>query len=524
MTPFLVHHFLERSADRTPSHPFLIQEGESATYGDIECGANRFAHFLLREGMHPGDRVGLLCNNSPVYVEAYYGILKAGCVAVPLNTAADGEGLMGTIEDCQARALIVGPRFERPVSQAIGKLPELEMLVMPDPGRLKTIPAHIRSARLEEIGAIEDCSRPDLPLTDRGNAAIIYTSGSTGKPRGATLTHLNICTNTRSIVSYLGLDESDRVLQVLPFYYVYGQSLLNTHAACGGTVVIENRFLFPNTALDTLENERCTGFSGVPSTFSILLNRSNFAERKLEHLRYITQAGGAMSPEHTRRLMGLLSGRKIFVMYGATEASARLSYVPPEQLAAKVGSIGIAIPNVELRVLRDDGSEAAVGEEGELVAQGSNIMSGYWGDAEETALVLGPEGYRTGDLGRRDEDGYFFVVGRKKDMIKAGAHRISAKEIEHAVLEYPQVHEVAAIGIPDELLGEKIRIYVVMLDGDSGEKAGLTKFLKQRLPPYKVPASIEFVNDLPKNESGKVMKQVLIKEAAATMSAGDAEV
>ncbi len=514
MAAYLVHHLLEKVADAEPERVFLLQQGKSATYGEVEAGANRVAQTLLAHGIRRGDRVGLLGHNSFFYVEAYYGILKAGAIAVPLNTAADGPGLRQLLSDCEARALIAGPRFDKVVAAAIEALPDLELLVAPDPARLGTVPAHIRALGFAELEGAGN-ERPAGPLTDLDVASIIYTSGSTGKPRGATLSHLNISANTRSIVSYLGLGADDRVLSVLPFYYVYGKSLLNTHAAAGGSLVIENRFMFPNTALDSLENERCTGFSGVPSTFAILLNRSNLAERKLEHLRYVTQAGGAMSPEHTRRLMEVLSGKQIFVMYGATEASARLTYLDPAALPDKVGSIGRAIPNVEVRVLKDDGSEAAVGEQGELVARGSNMMSGYWGDPEETAKVLGPEGYRTGDLGRRDEEGFLYVVGRKKDMIKAGAHRISAKEIEDAVLEYPEVHEVAVIGVPDELLGETIRAYVVLRDGAEGDKAAFERFLKKRLPAYKVPASVIVRPDLPKNESGKIMKEALRKQARA---------
>jgi acyl-CoA synthetase (AMP-forming)/AMP-acid ligase II len=217
-----------------------------------------------------------------------------------------------------------------------------------------------------------------------------------------------------------------------------------------------------------------------------------------------------MSPELTRRLMAALPGKRIFVMYGATEASARLSYLDPEELPRKVGSIGKAIPNVELKVLRADGTEAEVGEEGEIVAQGANIMSGYWGDPEATAQVLDEHGYHTGDLARRDEEGFFTVVGRKKDFIKCGAHRISAKEIEEVMLELQEIHEVAVIGVPDETLGEKIRAVVVFREGSEMEAKALERAVKKKLPAYKVPGEFEVRDDLPKNESGKIMKRALL--------------
>ena len=219
-----------------------------------------------------------------------------------------------------------------------------------------------------------------------------------------------------------------------------------------------------------------------------------------------------MSPELTRRLMEALPGKQIFIMYGATEASARLSFLSPEELPRKIGSIGKAIPNVELRVLRSDGSQAETGEHGEIVARGSNIMSGYWGDPEATAEALDEHGYHTGDIAYRDEEGFFFVVGRKKDFIKAGAHRISAKEIEETILESREVHEVAVIGIPDEILGERICAVVVPRDDRELDTAALEKTLKAKLPAYKVPSEFRLRDDLPKNESGKIMKALLREE------------
>jgi acyl-CoA synthetase (AMP-forming)/AMP-acid ligase II len=507
---FLVQHLLEQAAQKSPEHPFLVHDSLSTSYGEMETAANRLARLLIREGLSRGDRVGLLAQNSRFYVQAYYGILKAGGIAVPLNTAANGATLAGFLTACRARMLIAGPRFEKPAAAAVAAGASLEVVMVEAPEGLPTLPPEVRGLALDERCPSEAPDPPPCPaLTDLDVASIVYTSGSTGTPQGATLSHLNLLSNTRSIVGYLGLTPADRVLEILPFYYVYGKSLLNTHAAVGGTVVVENRFLYPNVALDTLEGERCTGLSGVPSTFAILLNRSNLAERRLAHLRYVTQAGGAMSPELTRRLMAALPGKRIYIMYGATEASARLSYLDPEDLPRKVGSIGKAIPNVELKVLRRDGTEAEVGEAGEIVARGANIMSGYWGDPEGTAEVLDEHGYHTGDLARRDEDGTFTIVGRKKDFIKCGAHRISAKEIEEVIIELPEIHEVAVIGIPDETLGEKIKAVVVFREGCEIEPKTLERTLKRKLPAYKVPGEIEVRGDLPKNESGKIMKQAL---------------
>jgi acyl-CoA synthetase (AMP-forming)/AMP-acid ligase II len=518
--PFLVHHLVEQSAERDPGAPFVVHEQTAASYGEVCERARAWAALLSREGVRRGDRVGLLARNGFFYVEAYYGILAAGGIAVPLNTALDGRGVKQLLADCGARVLIAGPGFAPIVEAGVAGVGSLQQVIGTEDACRAAEAAGVACLPAEAVDQARGLPVPDGPPVDLDVASIIYTSGSTGRPRGATLSHRNICANTFSIVSYLELTPQDRVLVLLPFYYVYGKSLLNTHAAAGGSVAIENRFLFPNTALDTLERERCTGLSGVPSTFAILLDRSNVGERRLEHLRYLTQAGGAMSPEHTRRLLELLPRQKLFVMYGATEASARLSYLDPGELPEKIGSIGKAIPNVELRVLGEGGREAAPGEVGEIVARGSNIMSGYWNDPEETARVLGPEGYHTGDLAKRDEDGFLFVVGRKKDMIKSGAHRIAAKEIEEAIVEHPDVHEAAVIGEPDELLGEVVAAYVVFQRDASDESGGLTAFLKARLAAYKVPARIRKLKELPKNESGKIMKQALRERASMHAGAG----
>lgn len=507
MSAELVHELLAASAARDPSRELVVEPKARASYGEIAASSWRLANLLARLGVAPGDRVALLAQNSRLYVEAYYGILAAGAVAVPLNTAADPAMLEKLLADCGARVLIAGPRMLRLVQKAAARLAGVRHLLGNDPARIKDLPPHVTAVDLGEAAA-EAATPPAISLEPADRASIIYTSGSTGAPRGVVLTHRNIVANTRAIVAYLGLTPSDRVLQVLPLYYVYGKSLLNTHVAAGGAVVLENRFQYPNIALDTLEAEACTGFSGVPSSFAILLDRSNLGERALPSLRYVTQAGGAMSPALIRRLIEALPRQAIYIMYGATEAAARLAYLPPAELAGAIGSIGRAIPGVELRVERADGAECEVDEVGELVARGPNIMQGYWNAPEETAAALTADGgYKSGDLARRDARGLLYIVGRAKQMIKSGGHRISPQEIEDALAEHEAIREVAVIGVPDALLGELIKaVYVADSELDDKTLAG---FLASRLPPYKVPRLYQRIEALPKNESGKVMKQAL---------------
>jgi acyl-CoA synthetase (AMP-forming)/AMP-acid ligase II len=357
---------------------------------------------------------------------------------------------------------------------------------------------------------------PPVDVSEDDPAVIVYTSGSTGKPHGAVLRHGNILANTRSIVRYLELHREDRAVVVLPFPYVYGASLLHTHVAVGGSLVLHGSTVFPNKILDAIAENEATGFAGVPSTFAILLHRSDIASRRFPTLRYVTQAGGPMPPAHVRRLVEALPGTRVIVMYGATEASARLTWLPPEHLERKLGSIGVPIPDVELRIRREDGSEAATDEVGEIVARGPNIMAGYWGDPAGTAEVLDGAGFHTGDLGRRDADGFFWVVGRRREMIKSGAHRISPREIEDVLLLDPAVEEAAVVGRPDEVLGEVVIAHVTARPGKHPSSEGLKRLCQERLPAAKVPVEVHVRESMPRNAAGKVDKLAL----RATASAG----
>ena len=503
----LIHEFLEESASSRPGATALVHGDERTSYAELERASRRAAGALRRAGVRPGDRVGLLAANSRLYVEAYYGVLMSGGVAVPLHASAD-EGTVGrALADCGARALIAGGELRRVAREAAAHAGIRSVFVAGNPPEGSAGP--VADIPWEEALSIEAHDLPSVPRDAADRAMIVYTSGSTGRARGAVLRHENVVANTRSIVSYLELSSGDRALVVLPFPYVYGKSVLNTHIAVGGTVIIENRFLYPQVVLDTLEREAATGFAGVPSTFAILLNRTNLARRVLPSLRYVTQAGGAMAPELLRRLIDALPGKRIFVMYGATEASARLTYLPPEDLPRKVGSVGRAIPGVSVQVLNPDGSRARTGEMGEIVASGPNVMEGYWGDPEETARVLGPEGLRTGDLGWLDAEGYLWIAGRSREMIKSGGHRLHPKEVEDVLYEHPSVHEAAVVGVDDELLGQALKAYVVAKAGAVLDTEHLREFAARRLPSYKVPKSVEVVDDLPKSAAGKIMRREL---------------
>jgi long-chain acyl-CoA synthetase len=508
----MVHQFLERSARATPAAIAVVDSQREMSYADLDALANRFANVLLFEGVRRGDRVVLALDNSVELAAAYFGVLKAGGIGVPLPVARRNDRLGKAIADCRPRVcLIDAATAADPL--ACQDFASSTALVVGSHGPLPACGFRAIEPLLEAAG--------DSPAGVRGVdvdlALIIYTSGSTGDPRGVMLTHRNIVSNTRSIVQYLRLTNRDRVMCVLPFHYVYGLSLLNTHIAVGGSIVIDNRFAFPNVVLSNMQAHAVTGLAGVPSTFALLLHRSNLETTPLPELRYVTQAGGAMPV--SRVVEWLERGPKVpfYVMYGATEASARLTYLDPAQLPNRAGSIGRAIPNVEILIVREDGTRAPAGETGELVARGSNIARGYWNDPAETSARFDVVGYHTGDLGYADEEGFIYLVGRRHDMIKVGANRVGSKEIEEVISEYPGVNEVAVIGTLHDILGEVPVAFISLRDDSAGfDHDAVMAFLRARLPAYKMPDRLIIRSELPKIAGvGKIDKTSLRAQLGA---------
>jgi len=498
----LVHHHLEVQADKQPGKTAVFHGGETATYSDIEKKANRVANFLIENKIKTGDRVLVVIENSIENIAAYYGILKAGGISVEVHDRSAKPEIEYYLENSGAKFCLLS-RATAPKLSGISCRtiigPETEF---DNPGG-----EYIFSS---EIDSMPD-TRPAADVKPENLAAIVYTSGSTGKPKGVMLTHGNLVANTKSIVSYLGLTPEDRAMSILPFYYVYGKTVLNTHFRSGGSIVINNRFAFPNSVIDEMVKKEVTLFAGVPSTFAILLNRSNFSKTDIPSLRIVTQAGGAMAPALIRRLLEVLKHARLYVMYGATEASARISYLPPERLTDKLGSIGIPIPDVELSVRDDHGNMVAPFMEGNICAKGPNIMQGYWNDAIETAKAIKDWGLVTGDLGYMDDEGFFFLTGRKKQMLKIGGERVSPKEIEDTIIESPDVHEAAVIGKPDELLGEVPAAYIVPVDAKTFNLEELAAHVRSRLAAHKQPKEWNIMKGLPKKPSGKIDKEALKK-------------
>ncbi|MCP4650125.1 MAG: acyl--CoA ligase [PVC group bacterium] len=491
----LIHDFLRNSAKRFPDKPAVIHQKSEYTFSQLDAWSDTFALSLLAKGVERGDRVAIFLDNGIEYLVTYFGILKSGGVVVALNSQLVARELCLPLDDCTPNVIVTDNKHYKTAAEAV-KLSEQQIEIL-----------------LIEKEAFNYHHKPlaiSYQLSDSDLAMIIYTSGTTGKPKGVMLSHGNLSANADSIIEYLKLTSDDKIMIVLPFYYSYGNSLLTTHIKVGGTLVLDNRFVYPNVILDTMAKQEVTGFAGVPSHFAILIKKSAIRKYDLSKLRYVTQAGGGMPPAMIKEFLDIIPDINFCVMYGQTEASARLSYLEPDRLLNKMGSVGKAIPGVELDVLNDQGKKVSVGEQGEIVARGENIMQGYWNDPEQTAGVLRTEGLFTGDLARIDEDGFIYIISRKKDMIKSGANRISPFEIEDILCQMSGIMECAAVGIPDDILGEVIKLCVVVQDENITERE-VAVFCKQNLAFYKFPKKIEILPELPKTASGKIKREELKK-------------
>lgn len=441
------------------------------------------------QGKSTNKNIILISENSVFFIISYLAIIKSGNTCVPVNPSTGITDLRYIIETCNAGQVFCQKKYI-PLLDVIRDL-EFEQ---------------ITETEIEmSIGVVGEGNK--LQTTpEEDTAVILFTSGSTAKPKGVMLSHNNLIHNTESIIEYLKLSEKDRIEVVLPFYYCYGTSLLHTHLRVGGSLVINNKFMFPTTVIDDLIQYECTGFAGVPSNFQILLRKTDIKKHQFPALRYITQAGGKLPQVFIEELIEVFHDQEIYIMYGQTEATARMSYLPPSLLHSKMGSIGKGIPGTALLVLNKEGNPVKPGEVGEVAAKGLNIMQGYFNDPVETAKVIRNGLLYTGDLATIDAEGYIYLVSREKQMIKSGGNRISPKEIEEVIARIPEVVEVAVVGVEDELLGEAVKAYIVLQESaEHLDKSLIIQHCRLHLPTYKVPRYIEFLKSIPKNSSGKVL-------------------
>jgi long-chain acyl-CoA synthetase len=504
----------DESALRHPGGIAVRSQGVGRTYESLARRAQDFAWHLVDQGVRPGDRVIVLLRNSPEYVVSYFAILGAGGVVVPLNPNSTVHELRPLLLHCEPKVVICREGAQESLGTLVSDLPfQCRMVVERELG-LES--ADGSGSACPGGSNYRGTTRPGFPVKgDEGELALIlYTSGTTGKPKGVMLTHRSLLANTTGIVEYLRLTSLDRVCVILPFFYSYGNSLLLTHVYTGGTLVLADNFLYPNQVVELMVRERVTGFSGVPSSFAMLLRRSVFPSTRFPDLRYVTSAGGALSRSQIEELRSCLRGVAVFVMYGQTEASARLSYLPPDDLDRKIGSIGRGMPGVELSVRRSDGTKVLPGEVGEIVAAGTCLMSGYWRDDEESRRAIRGGGLWTGDMATVDEEGFIFIKGRASDMIKSSSYRINPEEIEEVINSHAGIVESAVVGMADEMLGESVTAFAVCAKAYPASESAVLQYLREFLPVHKLPRRILFCGHLPRTESGKIKRQALRERLA----------
>jgi long-chain acyl-CoA synthetase len=465
----------------------IIDGGRRYTHGELRAAAGKVAAALARLGLPEGSRVGLLGVNSFFWVAAYLAAIKLG-VVVPMSEKVSPHELAAQADWVDLAAVLMDRRQQRIVGATFGDRP-----VITD-------------------ACLHEATQPFWPaaVKDAGaDAALMFTSGTTSRPRAVRVTHANLLANTCSIISYLELEPRDRMMVILPFHYCFGASLLHTHLAVGASVVLCNSFTFPETAIDLITREECTGFAGVPSSFQLLLRASSYPTQPLPSLRRVQQAGGRLAPALIRELAAAQPSSQVFVMYGQTEATARLSYLPPQLLEEKMGSVGRGIPGVELSVVDEAGAPVSPGQIGEVLARGASISPGYYNDLVETSQKFSDGSLRTGDLATVDDDGFIYIIGRRGDFIKSWGYRISSQQIEETALQHESVADAAALGLPDIEAGEAVTLAVVAAPNAELDHAELARFLRGQLPKHMVPRSVHVLDTLPLTASGKVSKPEL---------------
>lgn len=512
-----VEAFLERSATQCPDKTALVCGEQRLTYRRIDEQANQLANGLIGLGVRRGDRVAVCLDNSVETVLSIFAILKAGGIFVLLNAAIKPEKLTFMLNDSGARMLITRTRKAVSLQASLPQIPQLETVLVAG----NDADFHAESKRIiswDELMAAhrESAEPPSGRGIDLDLAGLIYTSGSTGRPKGVMMSHFNMVAAATSVTEYLENTSSDVILTVLPLSFSYGLYQALTAFQVGATVVLEKSFAYPHAILQRLMEERATGFAIVPTISAVLL-QLDLSAYPMEHLRYLTNAGAALPPEHVPQIRKWLPRTKLFLMYGLTECK-RVSYLPPDQLDNRPESVGKPMPNVEVYVVDEGGRRLPAGEVGELVVRGANVMRGYWNLPEETDRVLRPgpvPGERvlhTGDLFRIDDEGFLYFVGRRDDIIRSGSEKVSPTEVENVLYRLDGVSLAAVVGVPDRLLGSAVKAIITLKDGAQLSESDVLRHCARYLEDIMVPKVLEFRTSMPRNEAGKIDKRKLIEK------------
>jgi amino acid adenylation domain-containing protein len=511
----LLQDYLIESARRLPDKIALICGAERFTYADLDRRSNALALALAERGVERGDRVMVFGANSVATVLSFWAVLKANAVVSLVNPVTPPEKVAYCLEDLRPAALIAEAALAGAFVPAAASSAHLRTVIVSGPldsQHARTLPGFVDFA--DAVGRDRDSPAPLRRSLDIDLAAIIYTSGSTGEAKGVMLSHRNMLTAATSIATYLGNVEDDVLLNALPLAFDYGLYQMIMAFAAGARLVLEPSFALVPQVVARMSRERVTALPLLPTVVSLLAEMTTLDRFDLRSVRYITVSGAALSERHIAFLRGAFPQARIFSMFGLTECK-RCTYLPPDELERRPESVGIAIPNTELWLVDGTGTEVGPNETGELVIRGATVMQGYWGDAALTALRLRPgplPGERvlyTGDLCTRDDDGYLYFVGRVDEVIKSRGEKVAPREVELALSAIPGIKEAAVIGVPDAILGQAVKAFVVL---DATAELSATEVIaacRGRLAPSSVPKHVELVQSLPRGATGKIDKSAL---------------
>lgn len=520
----LLHDFLENTAARLPDKVALVCKGVRVTYGELDRQANAIAHALIESGVERSDRVVVFADNTVETVVSFWAVLKANAIVSIINPLTKHDKLTYYLNDCRAKVLLTDMHLASVFTQSAPNTPHLVRTIVSgafDASKLTAVknPEAWSSALARGSDAAEAQKHfghvkggpPGRRCIDNDLAAIIYTSGSTGDPKGVMLTHRNMLTAGTSISTYLEMKEHDVVLGVLPLAFDYGLYQLIMTFRVGGRLVLERSFAFPAQVLKVMVDEKVTGFPGVPTIYAVLAEMKQLKDFDLSAISFVTNTAAALPVKHITMLRDLFPQARIYSMYGLTECK-RCTYLPPKDIDRKPTSVGLAIPDTELWIVDENDKKVGPNVVGQLVIRGATVMKGYWEKPQATAEKLKPGPVPgefvlyTGDLCRLDEEGYLYFVGRSDDIIKSRGEKVAPKEVEGAIMNIPGVKEAAVVGVPDEILGQAVKAFVVLEQGVTMTEKDIMKECQKRLENFMVPKLVAFLDELPKTTTGKIKK------------------
>ncbi|MDZ5470228.1 fatty acid--CoA ligase family protein [Bacillus sp. 31A1R] len=511
---------LQETAKRLPMKPAYYFMDQSSTYAELDGAITKFASGLEKLGVKKGDHVALLLGNSPYFVIGMYGALRLGATVIPINPIYTPDEIGYILNNGDVKVVIALDLLVPLAEKMHSMLPKVENYIVCETPQGKesgvdvsTLSVYPKLKAFTHVVGSGDLSYKGPELDDDDVAVILYTSGTTGKPKGAMLTHRNLYSNAKDVGDYLHMSEEDRVVTTLPMFHVFCLTVaLNAPLMNGATILIDPRFS-PQEVFRLTKEYKATVFAGVPTMYNYLYQYEDGNPEDLQSLR-LCISGGASLPVSLLKNFEKKFNVLISEGYGLSEASPVTCFNPLDR-PRKAGSIGPSIVNVENKVVNELGDEVAVGEVGELIVRGPNVMKGYYKMPEESAVAIRDGWLYTGDLAKMDEDGYFYIVDRKKDLIIVGGYNVYPREVEEVLYSHPDIIEVAVLGVPDPNLGEAVKSYVVSKNPELTEEDVL-QYCKEHIAKYKIPSSVEFLEELPKNTTGKILRRALKQQVLQT--------